>query len=324
MQRYLIFFTLFILAVSSLIFSSSVEKVYIGIKYSFRNFRTDGTVILVDPINKNMVVYDLELKQILNLYKYIGSYVINSFPIDDGYIIIDRVGQKISKISFEGWVINGLSFPRRIQQSLFQDNSIYVLLEGGELNVFDTDLNKKFSYNFSGSPTFLFLWNGKIFVTYLWNDNFDVEFVGEKPRKIGLTTPSILVKDMLVDTRGGQLYNLGTGKIVKLAPYISSADFDGSAYYVSSMSNQTIYVVQNDSVVYSFKVPYTPTAVKKIGENIVILSASGNKVMVTNDGKDIKVFDTGDYPLEVFPLNDSQNSFAVYCSDSGEMYYYKF
>lgn len=313
-----------ILLIQTFTFGVNIEKVYVGIKYSFRNFRTDGTVILVDPFSKNMVIYNLETKQIVTAYSSIGSYVMNVYQSENDYIIVDRTSPKISKINPYGNLIKSVSFQKRIQSSLLQDNVLYILLEGGELYSFDKDLNTIGTYKFSGSPAYIFSWNGKIFATYLWNENYDIEFVNEKPQKIGLTTPSILVGDILIDTRDGQLYNLKTGKITKISKYISSAYYDGEKYYITSMAGLSLTIVQNDSVQNSFKVPYTPTFVKKVGEYVVILSAPYNKVMVTKDGKEINVFDTGDYPFEVFTLKDSQSAFSVYCSDSGEFYYYTF
>ncbi|PHJ13654.1 hypothetical protein IM41_05155 [Fervidobacterium sp. SC_NGM5_G05] len=318
------FFLLIVMLIQTFTFGVNIEKVYVGIKYSFRNFRTDGTVILVDPFSRNMVVYNLELKQIVTAYSSIGSHVMNVYQSENDYIIVDRTSPKISKITLYGNLIKSVSFQKRIQSSLLQDNVLYILLEGGELYSFDKDLNTIGTYKFSGSPAYIFSWNGKIFATYLWNENYDIEFVNEKPQKIGLTTPSILVGDILIDTRDGQLYNLKTGKITKISKYISSAYYDGEKYYITSMAGLSLTIVQNDSVQNSFKVPYTPTFVKKVGEYIVILSAPYNKVMVTKDGKEINVFDTGDYPFEVFTLKDSQSAFSVYCSDSGEFYYYTF
>jgi len=305
-----------------LIFGINVEKLFIGVKYSFRNFQADGSVIFVDPFSKKMVVYDISSKSIIYSYNYIGSFVISVYRHENGYFIIDRTGQYVAKISTDGQQLKRIGFQRRIQGSLMQDDKIYILLEGGELHVLDKELNRAFTYKFSGSPAYIFSWNGKVFVTYLWNDNYDIEFINEPPKELGLTTPSILVEDMLIDTRGGQIYNLKTGKITKLASYISSAFYDGTNYYITSMSNSTVYIVQNDSIRSSFKLPYTPTTVKKVGNLMIFLSAPYNKVMVTTDGKEIKVYDTGDYPLEIFSIENFQNMFAVYCTDSGDMYYY--
>lgn len=317
-----LFFTL--LSFNSFVLGINIEKVFIGVKYSFRNFQTDGSVIFVDPFSRKMVVYDITSKSVVSSYDYIGNFVINVYRYETGYFIVDRTGQYIAKVSFEGQQLKRIGFQRRIQGSLMQDDKIYILLEGGELHVLDKELNRVFTYKFTGSPAYIFSWNGKVFVTYLWNDNYDMEFINESPKELGLTTPSILVGDMLIDTRGGQIYNLRTGKITKLAPYISSAFYDGTNYYITSMSNSTVYIVQNDSIRTSFKLPYTPTTVKKLGNLMVFLSAPYNKVMVTTDGKEIKVYETGDYPLEIFSIQNLQNMFAVYCTDSGDMYYYYF
>lgn len=302
----------------------NVEKVFVGVKYSFRNFQTDGSVIFVDPFNRKMVVYDISSKSVVSSYDYIGSFVISVYSYENGYFIVDRTGQYVAKVSIDGQQLKRVGFQKRIQGSLMQDDKIYILLEGGELHVLDKELNRAFTYKFTGSPAYIFSWNEKVFVTYLWNDNYDIEFINETPKKIGLTTPSILVGDMLIDTRGGQVYNLKTGKITKLSSYISSAYYDGTNYYITSMSNSTVYIVQNDSIRSSFKLPYTPTAVRKVGNLFVFLSAPYNKVMVTTDGKDVKVYETGDYPLEIFSVENSQNVVAVYCTDSGDLYYYYF
>jgi len=82
-----------------------------------------------------------------------------------------------------------------------------------------------------------------------------------------------------------------------------------------------VYTLNGENTISSFQVPYTPTAIAKVGENIVVISAPYNKVMITTDGKNIETYPTGEYPIEIFKLN---NGFAVYCSDSGEVYYYYF
>jgi hypothetical protein len=326
-KNHLFIFTLLVLLIfSSTLFSVVIEKVYVGIKYSFRNYRTNGDVIFIDPFSKKMALYELSSKQILDFYNYIGNFVIAAYDLKDSYIIVDRTGPSLSKMALSGELISTVKFDRRIQASIFDSEKIYILLEGGAAYVFDKNLKQLSASNFTGSPAYMFLWKGKLLGTYLWNDNYDVEFLGEKPVKVGLTTPSILVNDLLVDTRGGKVYNLATGKITKLASYISSAyyDKDSGYYYISSMSNSTVYIVKDDSVVNSFQVPFTPTQISRIGNFIVTLSAPYNKVMVTTNGKDITVLDTGDYPLEIFKIGNSNTSFAVYCSDSGEVYYYYF
>jgi len=305
-------------------FGITTEKVYVGLKYSFRNYRTNGDVILIDPFSKNMAVYNLSNKQVLAFYTHIGNFVIAAYDLKDSYIIVDRTGPFISKISLSGEVLSKVRFERRIQASNFSKDNIYVLLEGGQLFIYNRDLKLVSKYSFSASPAYLFVWEGKVFSTYLWNDNYDIEFVGEKPKKVGLTTPSLLVENLLIDTRGGQVLNLSNNKLTKVASYISSAYFDGDKYYIASMSNSTIYVLKNDVIISSFHVPYTPTYISKIGNYVIVLSAPYNKVMIIKNDKDISVFDTGDYPIEVFKINNSQDSFAVYCSDSGEMYYYYF
>lgn len=309
---------------SQLIFGVTTEKVYVGLKYSFRNYKTNGDVILIDPFSKTMVIYGLESKKIMSFYNQIGSFVIAVYDLKDSHIIVDRTAPAIYKKSLNGEVIASVKFDRRIQSSVYVNDTIYILLEGGQLFVYDKDLKLIFKSSFSGSPAYLFIWKGKVLATYLWNNSYDVEFLGEKPYKIGLTTPALLVEDLLIDTRGGQVYNLSNKKTTRIAPYISSAYFDGTFYYIASMSNSAIYILREDDMVGSFSVPYTPTYVSKVGNYIVILSAPYNKVMVTENGKDILTFDTGDYPIEVFKLFNDTNSFAVYCSDSGEMYYYYF
>ncbi|MGQ9856529.1 MAG: hypothetical protein ACUVQF_07315 [Fervidobacterium sp.] len=321
--RFVVSFLFLILFFSS-VFSVTIEKVYVGIKYSFRNFRTNGDVIFIDPFSRNMAVYDISSKQILSYFNYIGNFVIAVYDLKNSYLVVDRTGPYLSKISLDGELLQSVKFERRIQGSLFDGKNAYILLEGGALHIYDTNLKLVSKSAFSGSAAYIFLWRDKVLGTYLWNDSYDVEFLNEKPVKIGLTTPSILVNDLLVDTRGGQVYNLATGKLTKLASYISSAYFDGDTYYIASMSNSTIYMLKNDEIIGGFKVPYTPTYVAKVGEQVVVLSAPYNKVMVTSNGKDIITLDTGDYPLEVLRINNSNNSFAVYCSDSGEVYYYYF
>ncbi|QIV78804.1 hypothetical protein HER11_07615 [Fervidobacterium pennivorans subsp. keratinolyticus] len=324
--HFAIFTLLVLLIFYNTLFGIVIEKVYVGIKYSFRNYRTNGDVIFIDPFGKKMALYELSSKQILDFYNYIGNFVIAVYDLKDSYIIVDRTGPYLSKMALSGELLSTVKFDRRIQASIFDGEKIYILLESGAAYTFDKNLKQLSVANFTGSPAYMFLWKGRLLGTYLWNDNYDVEFLGEKPLKIGLTTPSILVNDLLVDTRGGKVYNLATGKITKLASYISSAyyDKDSGNYYICSMSNSTVYVIKDDTVVNSFQVPFTPTQVSKIGNFIVVLSAPYNKVMVTTNGKDFTVLDTGDYPLEIFKIGNSNTSFAVYCSDSGEVYYYYF
>lgn len=316
---------------SILIFSSNIDKVYIGVKYSFRTFRTNGDIIFVDPFNKKILSFNLYSRQVSNFLTNVGTFVIGVYKLENGYILVDRVDPSIVIISDFGERISRINLSKRVQGSLFNGKQLYVLLEGGILEVFelnaDNRLKKSFTYNFEGSPSYIFLWKDNIFVTYLWNNERDIQFLGERPKELGLTTPSLLIGDILVDTRGGKLYNLITNNIVTIAPYISSGYYDQAenVYYVASMSNFTVYQIKDDKVIYSFKVPFTPTNISKIGDNIIILSAPYNKVMITKNGKDIITFDTGDYPLEVFILQDGTKSgFAVYCSDSGEIHYYYF
>ena len=137
-----------------------------------------------------------------------------------------------------------------------------------------------------------------MFGTYIWNDSYDIEFIGEEPKDLGLTTPSLLVGNLLIDTRGGQVYNLETKKTIKLSSYISSAYFDGQNYLIASMSNSKVYTLNGENTISSFQVPYTPTAIAKVGENIVVISAPYNKVMITADGKNIETYPTGEYPMK--------------------------
>lgn len=324
MQKFLKIFLFAIFLVNLTLFGVNVEKVFLGVKYSFESFQSDGNAIFVDPFNKKMIVYDLSSKSIVSSLDYVGNFVIGVYQSENGYVVVDKTGHYISKISKQGFQVKRVVLRDKIQGSLLQDDKIYILLENGELYVFDTNLNQVSTYKFSDSPDYIFSWNKKILVTYQWNDNYDVEFINEKPRKIGLMTPSILVGDLLIDTRGGQAYNLKTGKTITLAPYISSGFYDGTNHYIACMSNLTVYIVKNDSVQSSFKVPYPPTAIKKIGNLIVTLSAQHNKVMVTVDGKDVKAYETGDNPQEIFKVKNSQSVFSVYCSDNGYMYYYHF
>ncbi|HOQ39244.1 MAG TPA: hypothetical protein PKI14_04010 [Fervidobacterium sp.] len=309
------------LSISQIAEAITIEKTYVGIKYSFRNFRTNGEVIFIDPFGKKMAVYELATKQIMAFYNYIGNFVTSVYDFKNSYIIVDRTGPSISKVSLAGEALKTVKFERRIQGSVINDGKVYVLLEGGQFYAYDSELKQVASGKFAGSPAYIYAWNGKVFGTYIWNDSYDIEFIGEEPQDIGLTTPSILNENLLIDTRGGQVYNLETKKVIKLSPYLSSSYFDGQSYFVSSMSNSTVYVLDGEKVLWSFRVPYTPTSVSKIGENIVVLSSSNNKVMVTTDGKNIETYPTGEYPIEIFKLN---NGFAVYCSDSGEIYYYYF
>lgn len=324
MQKLLKVLVFIFLILGTVFFALNIEKVFIGVKYSFRSFQSNGNVIFLDPFNKKMVIYDLVEKSVVYSHDHVGDFVINVYQYDDCYFVVDRVGRYVAKVSDEFLQMKRLSFQRRIQGSLMQGDKIYVLLEGGELHIVDKELNRVSTYKFSGAPSYIFSWNKKVFATYLWNDNYDIEFINETPKDLGLTTPSMLVGDLLIDTRGGQVYNLRTGKSLKLASYLSSAFYDGTNYYIACMSSSAIYIVKNDTVQSSFKVPYTPTAVKKVGEFIVVLSAPYNKVMVTTDGKNVEVYETGDYPLEIFGIKNLQNAFSIYCSDNGYMYYYYF
>lgn len=313
--------TISLFSIAQIAQAVTIEKTYVGIKYSFRNFRTNGEVIFIDPFGKKMAVYELATKQILAFYNYIGNFVVEVYDLKNSYITVDRTGPNISKVSLAGEALKTVKFERRIQGSVMNNGNIYVLLEGGQFYVYDTDLKQVSSGKFVGSPAYIYAWNGKVFGTYIWNDSYDVEFIGEEPKDLGLTTPSLLVRDLLIDTRGGQVYNLETKKTIKLSSYISSAYFDGQNYLIASMSNSKVYTLNGENTISSFQVPYTPTAIAKVGENIVVISAPYNKVMITTDGKNIETYPTGEYPIEIFKLN---NGFAVYCSDSGEVYYYYF
>ncbi|MFN3691995.1 MAG: hypothetical protein ACK4R7_03790 [Fervidobacterium sp.] len=316
---------------SILIFSSNINKVYIGVKYSFRTFRTNGDIIFVDPFGKKIISFNLYSRQVSNFLSNVGTFVIGVYKLEKGYILVDRVDPSIVIISDFGERISRVNLSKRVQGSLFNGKQLYVLLEGGILEVFELNaenqLKKSLTHNFEGSPSYIFLWKDNIFVTYLWNNERDIQFLGGQPKELGLTTPSLLIGDMLVDTRGGKLYNLTTNNIITISPYISNGYYDQveNVYYVASMSNYSVYQIKDDKVIHSFKVPFTPTNISKIDDYMIILSAPYNKVMITKNGKDIITFDTGDYPLEVFSLKDeTKTGFAVYCSDSGEIYYYYF
>lgn len=311
--------TLILLLTLNPLFAWNVDKIYVGVKYSFRNFRADGKIFLVDPFSRKLVVYDIENKRIDLSMNQFGSFVIAVFNTPDGYLVVDRTSPSVSKFDLEWKQTKRITLPKRVQGAVFSNNSLYVLLEGGTLYIFDQDINQLSAHDFTGTPAYLFLWKGRPFVTYLWNDGADVQLLGDVPKDFGLTTPALLEGNYLVDTRGGQLLNLETGAVVKLKPYISSITFDGRMYYVASQSVSTVFVVNDDKVLHSFQVPFTPTAVRKIQDKLVILSAPYNKVMVTRDGSFIETLETGEYPIEVF---ETANGFVVYCSDSGEMWYY--
>lgn len=317
---------------SILSFSLNIEKVYIGIKYSFRIFKTDGEVIFVDPFSRKMILFNLYSRQVLNFLNNVGKFAVGAYKLENGYLIVDRVDPSVQRISDFGERIFRINLSKRVQGNILNGNRLYILLEGGEFEEFEireNELRRISTYKFEGSPSYIFLWKDKIFATYLWNDERDIQFLGENPKELGLTTPSLLIEDILIDTRGGKVYNLNTNKITALAPYISSGYYDPveNIYYIASMSNFSVYLIKDDKIISSFKVPFTPTNISKINNSIVILSAPYNKVMITSDGKNILTLDTGDYPLEIFKidkLSGNPNAFAVYCSDSGEIYYYYF
>uniref|UniRef100_A0A7C4GF20 WD40 repeat domain-containing protein n=1 Tax=Fervidobacterium thailandense TaxID=1008305 RepID=A0A7C4GF20_9BACT len=317
MRKLLLIFSL--LAALTVSLAWNVDKVYVGIKYSFRNFRNNGKVFLVDPFSRKLTIYDIENRRVDFSIEQFGSFVIAVFSTSNGYLIVDRTSPSVLKFDPDWRQIKKVPLTRRVQGSVFSNGNLYLLLEGGTLCVFDQDLNQLSAHNFTGSPAYLFVWKELPFVTYLWNDNADIQFLGDEPKDFGLTTPAIFEGSYLVDTRGGQLLNMETGKVIKLKPYISSVTFDGKTYYAASQSASTIFVINEDKIVQSIQVPYTPTAVKRIQDKLVILSAPYNKVMVIRDGGSLEVLETGEYPLDVFEI---ANGFAVYCSDSGEMWYY--
>lgn len=309
------------LVVTTLFSISVSERVFLGVKYSFRTFSRSGEVILVDPFAKSVVFFNLEARKVTRTFAPLGNFIIGIYEVPDGFIVVDRGEPSVFKIRVGGQIVRRVPLPRRAISSTFENNIVYVLLEGGTIIGFNSELSQVSSETTRGNPSYVFVWNGRVLVTHLWSESIDFQFLGETHRDVGLMTPSIVVGDFLVDTRGGQLYNLRTGVTIKTAPYISSVHYDGTHYYACSMSNSTIYKLDAERVLGSFRVEYTPTNIKKLGDALVILSAPHAKVMVTFNERDVTVRDTGEYPLEVFRV---PNGFAVYCSDSGEMWYYGF
>lgn len=312
-------FTMF--ACATLLAVAASDKVYIGLKYSFRTFCRNGEVVLVDPFSRTAAFYNLESKTVTRTISPFGNFVIALYEVPDGFLVVDRGEPSVFKMRATGQIVRRVSLPRRALSSTFVNNTLYVLLEGGAVLAFTPDLSQTMNDTFRSSPAYVFSWNNRLLATFLWNDGADFQFIGEAPREVGLVTPSLLVGDFLVDTRGGQLYNLRTGKLVKLRPYISSVHYDGKHYYVASMSVATVYKLDDEKVLTSFQVPFTPTVVRKVGDAIVVLSSASSKVMVSFDERNVGIYESGEYPIEVFAVTDG---FAVYCSDSGEFWYYRF
>lgn len=312
---------LMLFACTMMLAVTASEKVYIGLKYSFRTFCRNGEVVLVDPFSRTATFYNLEAKTVTRTISPFGNFVIALYEVPDGFLVVDRGEPSVFKIRPTGQIVRRVSLPRRALSSTFVNNTLYVLVEGGAIFAFSPDLVQTMNDTFRGSPMYVFSWNNRVLATFLWNDAADFQFIGEVQRDVGLITPSALVGDFLVDTRGGQLYNLRTGKLVKLRPYISSVYYDGRYYYVASMSVATVYKLDDEKVLSSFQVPYTPTTVKKVGDAIIVLSSAYRKVMVSHNERDVSVYESGEYPIDVFAIQDG---FAVYCSDSGEFWYYRF
>ncbi|MEN3042204.1 MAG: hypothetical protein ABDH59_02725, partial [Fervidobacterium sp.] len=85
MQKLLKVLVFVFLILSTIFFTLNIEKVFIGVKYSFRSFQSNGNVVFLDPFNKKMVIYDLVEKSVVYSHDHVGDFVINVYQCEDSY-----------------------------------------------------------------------------------------------------------------------------------------------------------------------------------------------------------------------------------------------
>ena len=132
-----------------------------------------------------------------------------------------------------------------------------------------------------------------------------------------MITPSLVVSNFIIDTRGGKIFDLEENKSYKSEPYISFAAILNNNLYFGSMYSNTIYMIKNGKIEMVKKLNYQPTFGKSFDNKLYILSSTSNKLIVFNPKNDkIIEYNTGEYPIQLFKHN---NKIIVISSEYGEI-----
>lgn len=307
-------FLLILLTINTLIF-----PFFTGLKYTFRNTQFENYIVLTSSIERKVYIYDLETNKLKYLFNNVGVYPAISYTDKNYLFIIDTVGKEIILIDLK----KQKKYTKRLEhRPIFYNriNSIiYILDSEGNLFGYDFNLNLVYYHKFVSTPNYFYFYKSKPIGLYIWKNDIDFEYQG-KIYNYNLTTPSLLVDNFIIDTRGGNILEIDKKKLYKSEPYISFAIIWNKKLYFGSMFSNTIYSIESGKIEKVAKLNYQPTYAKIINDKLYILSASNNKLIIF-DNNTIQEIETGDFPIEIFSY---KGEIAVVCAENGEINIFEF
>ncbi|ABR31154.1 hypothetical protein SU69_06610 [Thermosipho melanesiensis] len=309
-KKYLVLFLLIIFSLS--IFSKTY---YTGINYTFRNTKYKNYLVLTSSIQRIVAIFNLESKKIEYYFDNVGFYPSISFLKDNKLLVIDTVGKKIILINIKTNQKNVKYFENKLMFYQRYNDIVYVLDTKGNIYGYDFNLNMVSYHKFLSSPNYFYIYKDYPLGLYVWREDFDVEYK-DKLYNFNLITPTLVVDNYIIDTRGGTILDFITKITYKASPYISFAlNWKGILYFSSMYSNE-IYTLKNGKIVLWNKLKYSATNGKIINNNMYILSAPYNKLLKIDNNGNISIFETSKYPIDIFKHN---NEIVVVGAENGEI-----
>ncbi|OOC42059.1 hypothetical protein [Thermosipho sp. 1074] len=306
-KKYLI---LYLLIFNVLIFSISQ---HLGVKYIFRNTQFDKYLILTSSTQRTVIVYNMETEKIEYYFTNVGIFPAISYLDKNLLLIIDTVGTKLISINLKTHEKNLKHLEKKPIFYQRDKDKVYILDTDGNLYGYSFTLHLKYYYKFLSAPNYFYMYKNYPLGLFIWKKEVDLEYK-KKLYNFNLITPSFLVEDYVVDTRGGNILRLVNFKIYKTSPYISFVLNWNKKIYFGSMFSNEIYTIKNDKIELWKKLQYTPTNAKVINNKLYILSAPYNKLMVFNSNGNTKEFKTDKYPIDIFSY---KNKVFVICAENG-------
>lgn len=310
-KRYLkLSFSLLFITLASLSFPL---KIATGVKYTFRNTFYENYIVLTSSLERKIVIFNMKTQKIDYFLSNIGIYPAISYLYKDKLLIIDSVGKQLILYNINNSVVNTKNLENKPVFYKRFDNIVYVLDSTGNLYGFNFDLETVYFHKFLSDPDYFDFFNSKPIAFYIWRNEFDVEYE-EKLLNFNLTTPVFMVSKYILDFRGGKILDFETKKVYETAPYISFGVIWNNKLYFGSMFSKEIYAFENDKIYSEAKLDFPPTSGKILNNKLYILSAPKNKLIIV--GKDIKTYDTGNFPVDVYSFD---NKIFVICAENGEI-----
>lgn len=299
-----------------LILSTYIFPFYTGINYTFRNSQYKNFIILTSSVERRIAVFNINTNKVEFFFQNVGVYPAVSYMYKNKILTVDTVGKKLILIDLKE---NKKYYKKLEYKPLFYqniNNIVYILDSNGNLFGYDFQLNIKFHHKFLSNPDYFYFYNNSPIGLYIWDKNIDFEYQN-KQYNYNMITPSLVVSNFIIDTRGGKIFDLEENKSYKSEPYISFAAILNNNLYFGSMYSNTIYMIKNGKIEMVKKLNYQPTFGKSFDNKLYILSSTSNKLIVFNPKNDkIIEYNTGEYPIQLFKHN---NKIIVISSEYGEI-----